>query len=57
MDEGVMQACISNDSKLECYEVLNEDDIVSPVACGSEEITHLKERPKSDERNFDTHKK
>lgn len=52
-----MQACISNDSKLECYEVLNEDDIVSPVACGSEEITHLKERPKSDERNFDTHKK
>ncbi|GBM31379.1 hypothetical protein AVEN_99600-1 [Araneus ventricosus] len=38
-------------------EVLSDDDIVSRVTCGSEEIRNFDECPESDEENLVTHQK
>ncbi|GBN15469.1 hypothetical protein AVEN_248385-1 [Araneus ventricosus] len=39
VDEGAVEQWINEDSTLECCEVLSDDDIVSRVTCGSEEIS------------------
>ncbi|GBM58747.1 hypothetical protein AVEN_183575-1 [Araneus ventricosus] len=57
VDEEAVEQWINEDSTLECCEVLNDDDIVSRVTCGSEETTNFEECPEIDEENLVTHQK
>ncbi|GBN79812.1 hypothetical protein AVEN_206227-1 [Araneus ventricosus] len=52
VDEEAVEQWINEDSKMECCEVLSDDDIVSRVTCGSEETRNFEECPESDEENF-----
>ncbi|GBN02631.1 hypothetical protein AVEN_235076-1 [Araneus ventricosus] len=55
--EEVVVRWINEDSTLECWEVLSDDDIVSRATCGSEETRNFEECPGSDEENLVTHQK
>ncbi|GBN52464.1 hypothetical protein AVEN_238011-1 [Araneus ventricosus] len=57
VDEEAVELWISEDSTLECCEVLSDDDIVSRVTCGSEETRNFEECPDNDEENLVTHQK
>ncbi|GBM72349.1 hypothetical protein AVEN_178029-1, partial [Araneus ventricosus] len=52
IDEEAVEQWINEDSKLECCEVLSDDDIVSRATCGSEETRNFEECPESDEENL-----
>ncbi|GBM98835.1 Jerky -like [Araneus ventricosus] len=57
VDEEAVEQRINEDSTLECYEVLRDDDIVSRVICCSEETRNFEECPENDEENLVTHQK
>ncbi|GBO37478.1 hypothetical protein AVEN_198792-1 [Araneus ventricosus] len=57
VNEEAVEQWINEDLTLECCEVLNDDDIVSNVTCGSEETRNFEEFPESDEGNLVTHQK
>ncbi|GBM52369.1 hypothetical protein AVEN_160094-1 [Araneus ventricosus] len=57
VDKEAAGKWINEDSTLECYEVLSDDDIKSRVTCGSEETRNLEECDESDEENLVTNQK
>lgn len=57
VDEEAVQQWINEDSEMECYEVLSDDDIVLRVACDSEKTRNYEECSESDEENLITPQK
>lgn len=57
MGKEAVQKWIKKDSKLECYEVISDNDIKSCVFCGSEEAKNFEKYSESDGENLLTHPK
>ena len=55
VDKEAVQQWIYENSKVECYKVLSDDDIVLQVACDSEKIRNYEECSESNEENLVTH--